>query len=168
MKKGTKIIKKPIEVFHSFYFTHNVVALWKEYCECNDVEFDEKSVDWDYICNMRDFEWEDIMYNLIDQFGGNEVILSGFLGLWNGRPQIANYHFAHIEQAIHKCLQSGDEWSVSYDNWGIYLAVYHHDGVNNFTISPIKENTNLSEELIEGFNPYKHRRLVRRINNLWE
>jgi hypothetical protein len=168
MKKGTKIIKKPIDVFNSFYFTHNAVALWKEYCVDNDVEFNEDSIDWDYICDMRDFEWEDVMYNLIDQFAENEVILSGFLGLWNGRPQIANYHFAQIEKAIHKCLSSGDEWQITYDNWGIYIDVFHHDGTNSFTISPIKQNTNLSAEMIERFNPKKHKRLIRRIDTLWE
>ena len=168
MKKGTKIVKKPIDVFNSFYFTHNAVALWKEYCENNDVEFNENSIDWDYICDMRDMEWENVMYNLIGQFAENEVILSGFLGLWNGRPQIANYHFTQIKKAIFKCLQSGDEFQVSYDNWGIYIDVFHHDGTNNFTISPIKQNINLSAEMIEKFNPYKHKRLIRRIDNLWE
>ena len=168
MKKGTKLIKKPIEVFNSFDYIHNAEEIWKEYCADNDVEFSENSIDWNHIYDMRDFEWEDVMYNLINQFAKNEVILSGFLGLWNGRPQIANYHFAHIEKAIYKCLQSGDDWSVSYDNWGIYIDVFHHDGVNNFTISPIKQDVNLSEEMIERFNPYKHKRLIRRIDNLWE
>lgn len=168
MKKGTKIIKKPIEVFHSFYFSHNAVALWKEHCEDNDIEFDENSIDWNYICDMRDFEWEDVMYNLIEQFAYNEVILSGFLGLWNGRPQIANYHFGQIEKAIHKCLSSGDEWQVSFDNWGIYIDVFHHDGVNTFTISPIKKNISLSEEMIVKFNPYKHKRFIERFNTIWE
>ena len=168
MKKGTKLIKKPIEVFNSFDYIHNAEEIWKEYCADNDVEFSENSIDWNHIYDMRDFEWEDAMYNLIDQFAQNEVILSGFLGLWNGRPQIANYHFSHIEKAIHKCLSSGDEWQVSYDNWGIYIDVFHHDGTNTFTISPIKQNINLSAEMIEKFNPYKHKRLIRRIDNLWE
>ena len=168
MKKGTKIIKKPIDVFNSFYFTHNAVALWKEYCEDNDIEFCESSIDWNYICNMRDNEWECELTAIMDKFPHNEVILSGFLGLWNGRPQIANYHFGQIEKAIYKCLLSGDDWQVSFDNWGIYIDVFHHDGVNTFTISPIKQNINLSEEMIEKFNPYKHRRLIRRIDNLWE
>jgi hypothetical protein len=168
MKKGTKIIKNPIELFNSFDYLHNSKEMWKEYCENNDVEFNENSIDWDYIYDIRDMEWEYVMYNLIGQFAENEIILSGFLGLWNGRPQIANYHFAQIEKAIHKCLSSGDEWSVSFDNWGIYIDVYHHDGTNCFTISPIKRNVCLSEEMIERFNPSKHKRLIARFDNLWK
>lgn len=168
MKKGTKLIKKPIEVFNSFDYIYNAEEMWKEYCEDNGIEYCESSIDWDYIYDIRDLEWESELCNLMDKFLHNEVILSGFLGLWNGRPQIANYHFAQIEKAIHKCLSSGDGWSVSFDNWGIYIDVYHHDGTNCFTISPIKKNVCLSEEMIERFNPSKHKRLIARFDTIWE
>jgi hypothetical protein len=168
MKKGTKIIKKPIEVFNSFYYTEKADVIWKEFCFDNDIEYCEDTIDWNYICEIRDIEWEDTLDTLMNRFIHNDVILSGFLGLWNGKPQIANYHFGQIEKAIYKCISSGDGWSVSYDNWGIYIDVYHHDGVNTFTISPIKKYTTLSEDMIERFNPYKHKRLIQRFESLWD
>lgn len=168
MKKGTKIIKKPIDVFNSFYFTHNAVALWKEYCADNDVEFSENSIDWDYVRDVMDMEMEDVVYQISQKFWLCDFVVSGYLGLWNGRPRINNRIFGSFKKALDACLSSADDVVISYDNWGFYIDVFHHDGTNTFTISPIKPNISLSAEMIEKFNPYKHKRLIRRIDNLWE
>ena len=168
MKKGTKIIKSPVEVFDSMSYIYNSDEIWKEYCADNDMEFDEHSIDWDYIYDVRDLDWEGELDNLMYKFKHNGVILSGYLGLWNGRPRIANYYFSDIKEAIDKCLSSGDYWRVTYDNWGIHICVSHHDGTNCFTISPIKRYLVLSDYLIENFDPSKHKRYIQRINCLWE
>ena len=167
MKKGTKIIKRPIELFDSLYYIQHAEEIWEEYCNDNDIN-NETPIEWSYISDIADDEWDNTLMELIDKFAENSVILSGYLGLWYGRPQIANYHFHTIESAINKCLSDGDSWIVSYDNWGIYIDVCHHDGVNCFTISPIKKYTQLSENMIERFNPHKHKRLIARFNNIWE
>jgi hypothetical protein len=167
MKKGTKIIKTEVEVYNSMSYIYDSDEIWKDYCRDNDVD-EDTPIDWDYIYDMRDWEWEDTLDTLISKFRDNSVILSGHLGLWNGRPQIANYYFYDIKEAIDKCLSSGDYWKVTYDNWGIHILVTHHDGTNCFTISPIKRYTDLSDYIVENFNPTKHKRFIQRINCLWE
>jgi hypothetical protein len=165
MKKGTKIIKTPIEVFDTRNYGFEY---WKEYCEDEGIEYDERNIDWDYISNIMRDDYEIVLEEISHKFGFTDFIVSGYLGLWNGRPRINNRIFGSFRKALDACLSSADDVVISYDNWGIYVKAMHHDGTNCFTISPIKAKYSLSEEVVDRFNPTTHKRYIQRINCLWE
>ena len=117
---------------------------------------------------FMDMDMEDVAYQISQKFWLCDFVVSGYLGLWNGRPRINNTLFGSFRKALDACLSSADDVVISYDNWGIYVKAMHHDGTNCFTISPIKANYTLSEEVVDRFDPTTHKRYIQRINDLWE
>lgn len=165
MKKGTKIIKTPIEVFDTRNYGYEY---WAEYCEQEGIEYNESNVDWDFISDVMHDDYEVLLDEISHKFGFADFVVSGYLGLWNGRPRIQNKIFGSFSSAMRACLSCADDYVISYNNWGIQVRAMHHDGTNCFTISPIKRYTDLSDYMIENFNPIKHKRFIQRINCLWE
>lgn len=86
------------------------------------------------------YGWEDlfgkdgniVFSNLADQ----EVVITGTLGLWNGRHKINLVKVANIIEAVNKCcnrdIEEIDMYEDSYGNF--ILDAYHHDGCNHFVI----------------------------------
>lgn len=70
--------------------------------------------------------------NLADQ----EVVITGTLGLWDGRHKIKPVKVANIIEAVNKCcnqdIEVVDMYEDSYGNF--ILDAYHHDGCNHFVI----------------------------------
>lgn len=165
MKKGTKIIKNAVELIDTTYYG---CQFWEDHCADEGIEYDIHTIDWDYVRDVQDMDMEDVVYQISQKFGFCDFVVSGYLGLWNGRPRINNRIFGSFKKALDACLASADDVVISYDNWGIYVKAMHHDGTNCFTISPIKAKYCLSEEVVDRFNPTTHKRYIQRINCLWE
>lgn len=164
MKKGTHIMKDAVELFNTHDYSF---SFWEEHCKEEGIEYDEDKIDWDYISDCLSMDWDYIKEVLSNVYDGMEIIISGELGLWNGRPRIDNVLCDNIENALSKCLNKMDDFVVSYDNWGVYVRAMHHDGTNSFTLSPIKKGTYISEEVLDRFIPSKYKRLIHRINTIW-
>lgn len=165
MKKGTKIIKSAVELIDTRYYG---CQFWEDHCAEEGIEYDINTIDWDYVRDVMDMDMEDIAYQISQKFWLCDFVVSGYLGLWHGRPRINNCLFGSFRKALDACLSSADDVVISYDNWGIYVKAMHHDGTNCFTISPIKAKYNLSEEVVDRFDPTTHKRYIQRINDLWE
>lgn len=88
-------------------------------------------------------EWNDDYFD--DDFGkhGNasyceffkdkEFVVTGSLGLWNGRHEVNPKTFKSLNDAVFACLEDIDE--IYEDRYGnLCINAYHHDGCNRFVI----------------------------------
>lgn len=108
-----------------------------EFCDINGYTPDEDGSDgflnWvyeeialNYECdlqNIRNFK----NYNV-------PVKVTGTLGLWDGRHEIAPAVFDSVYDAIIECVYRADDAEVIWDDGEIIVNAYHHDGVNVFHI----------------------------------
>ncbi len=89
------------------------------------VLFNSFEDDWD--------SWSELQesFDCIDQ----AVEVSGTLGLWDGKHELAPMHFECLTEAIDQCIGSDTEDIIfKYDDEYYYLDCYHHDGINHFII----------------------------------
>ena len=111
---------------------------YKEFCEVNNIEYDENN-DEDFYRWASDEAWqelEDFMTNLRhSNLYGRAVMVEGSLGLWWGHPDIEQKYFDNPVDAIHACIDGA--WDVIIKKCGHRLEVVslHHDGRNYFTIT---------------------------------
>ena len=61
-------------------------------------------------------------------------MITGSLGLWNGRPTIAPVLCNNLVEAIEKCFGSCDDLEVNLENGHLEVLAKHHDGTNCFEI----------------------------------
>lgn len=106
-----------------------------EYCEGNDVEPSiENSNDyWEYVTDMQIMYWND----MCDQLPEIPVIVTGTLGLWNGRHTIIPEKFDTILEAVKKCTGNADEIKIVMENGVLIVHSEHHDGVNVYYIQKL-------------------------------
>jgi len=107
--------------------------------QCNEFwdavkEFDNKASD--YVC-PHDIEGDLIGYLIV-----------GELGLWTGRHDIYPVFVYSLEEALHKCWGSCDDFRVDITDGVITCYAFHHDGTNEFTIYGVNKKS-LSETQLE-------------------
>lgn len=61
-------------------------------------------------------------------------VVTGSLGLWNGRRGGICTTFDNLYDALAKCSTDALEIVVSVEDGAIHFDTYHHDGVNHFEI----------------------------------
>jgi len=59
-------------------------------------------------------------------------LITGTLGLWDGRHTICPVIEPSLDKAIRRC--SEDDTKVEYDRGAVYVSASHHDGTNVFVI----------------------------------
>lgn len=114
-----------------------------EFCEMNrmtpgqkdSVEFYEwvdEEVSINYESDMENIKFCDA-YNV-------PVVLTGTLGLWDGRHEILPIRFDSVHDAIVRCFsQSIQDIEVIWEDGTIKVYAYHHDGTNVFEINAESE-----------------------------
>lgn len=93
-------------------------------------------------------EWEEeedyfdptyLIDDICDEFGDGPVVITGTLGLWDGKHNIRPVECEDIRSAIMKCIGSDgqlmDEDDLTFDGIDVHVKSHHHDGTNEFTIS---------------------------------
>ena len=163
-----------------------------EYNEQHDVAWDNNIKDNpDYEWGAEEF-WEDIKafdknvvstYNRAAKGQIAGVLITGTLGLWNGKPDIYPVFCYSLEKALQKCWGKCDEFRVDIQNGVITAYAHHHDGTNVFTIYGVGTSTMTpaqEDELYEAGNGQplyretyerlfsKTKRHIRKINFLKE
>jgi len=107
-----------------------------EWCEDMDEEVypDNSDQYWNWVYDCRETDWEDLWYSLKSSELNKETILvTGQLGLWNGRPTIVPQVFNGICEAIQKCLNDMDYYRIFLQKDGsLEVQGIHHDGTNIF------------------------------------
>ena len=111
-------------------------------CEENGNEvYEEDSREyWHWVSDMTQMDLEDALSNIeYSPDAKCPCIVTGTLGLWNGRPTIHPTRCESLRKAVEKCMRSGDDAKVTYDNGVIKVEVYHHDGTNYFEIRKLSK-----------------------------
>ena len=117
-----------------------------EYCELNEItpepEGSDDYYEWEAEENQRFVEdfFENLRYVKFD----TPVIITGSLGLWNGRKEIYPLVVESTEKpslynAVQKCINGMDDFKVELSEGEIVVHGYHHDGTNIFTISKLSK-----------------------------
>lgn len=121
-------------------------ADYVDFCEANEITpAPEDSNDY--------YEWEsDETQRLAEDFFENlryvkfdtPVIITGSLGLWNGRKEIypmvvESTDKPSLYNAVMKCVNGMDDFKVELSEGEIVVHGYHHDGTNIFTISKLSK-----------------------------
>lgn len=160
-----------------------------EYCELDGCEAGtEDSMDYyNWVSDMIDFDINDTFADFnIKQDANTTVIITGTLGLWNGRPDIEpvfvesdriynystgkNTYNSALTLAIKKCMDGMNDIDCYLDDETGYIEVigHHHDGSNHFYIWKLSEfgkNTKANSEdddyvvTKEWFEPFKEEEL---------
>ena len=134
-----------------------------EFCEINEITPEpENSNDyWDWIGEETNRYIEDFFENLRYVKYDKPVIITGTLGLWNGRKEIypmammsedyyqtkdGKWRYKHpsIERAVRKCINGMDDFKVELSEGEIVVHGYHHDGTNILTIHSVSKKGEIS------------------------
>jgi hypothetical protein len=134
---------KVITIFDS-QRTINMEEL-KEYCSDYEIKTPKENSEayWELINRIREDEWEyfeeDVKHNF--EISDEYFILTGSLGLWDGRHEIAAHIFSNLWNAIMRCNgRDINDLKVTLDSNGIInVYAYHHDGCNCFEIHALSK-----------------------------
>lgn len=117
-------------------YTYEDYKEWCEECEVGaDVEGGEDYWRWIEENKARDFD--DFMAEIRTISG--PVVVTGSLGLWWGRPEIAPTKFNSLNNAISQCIEGAEAIEVILENGVLTVKGAHHDGTNIFEIRPLTE-----------------------------
>jgi len=88
--------------------------------------YEETVNDWDCFCDNMEY----------GPFKDCKCMITGNLGLWNGRPTIIPVLCDNPLEAIKKCINERgiDDWEVKTEDGHIEVLAHHHDGTNCFEI----------------------------------
>lgn len=133
----------------TLYDNHNInytewFEAFKEYCMDNDIDhtqYDEDSerfINWLY--DSLSMDWDDLITNIkYDKNNNVDCVVTGSLGLWDGRHDIDAKHFPTLDKAINACV-SGCDCIIIAENEGVIdIKGIHHDGTNNFEIHKLND-----------------------------
>lgn len=107
-----------------------------EFCEVNRIEPKEEEFP-EWVEEMVRENWDEDMSNIRDFAGFNvPVVITGTLGLWDGKHTIVPVYMNSVYEAINRCIgRSIEAVEVSEMDGAIIVHAFHHDGTNCFTIS---------------------------------
>ena len=110
-----------------------------EYCEMNRLTPGEKEsvAFYEWVAEEVSINYESDMENIKYFEPYNvPVILTGTLGLYDGRPEITPRRFDSVHDAIERCFSSSiSDIEVIWEDGTITVYAYHHDGTNIFEIN---------------------------------
>lgn len=103
--------------------------------------------------------WNDYFY---DDFGLNcsnltcskiadyPAIITGTLGLWDGKKEIVPVTCDSVARAIYRCINNDYQVIYEDENGDLFVEDYHHDGVNVFKISLLIDGEQVPVRYLEN------------------
>lgn len=153
-RRGFEPIKNGITILNTFVEEENYredFKAWAEdegYTVKDDTAYDE---DGDEVETLYDYAVRQISYDTEDFWNGlhtvkdssyiDYYVVTGSLGLWNGRHSIYPKTFDNLYDALSACATDAYDIVVKYNNNVIEFECHHHDGVNCFEIRNISYET---------------------------
>lgn len=67
------------------------------------------------------------------------VVITGSVQTCGGVRQIEPDLQHDLEDAVRKCIRSGEDYSVQFGNGAIHVQAMNHDGTNHFVIRPLNK-----------------------------
>ena len=109
---------------------------YKEWCEEMEEEIHPEHSEkyWDQCRRIFENDWDDFKCNMKYSKWNVPCMITGSLGLWNGRPNIAPVYCKTLIDAIAKCSDRCDDAEVNLKDGYIEVLGKHHDGTNCFEI----------------------------------
>ena len=99
---------------------------------CEDEDF------YEWVNDGIDEDFRDLKENIKYSGYNTECYITGSVGLWCGRREIAKTYCDTVIDAIEKCIKGQDDFEIYIDGNAIYVNSYNHDsqyhGGNNFKI----------------------------------
>ena len=128
-------------------YTTNVEAeleYFKDYCEANEIEFpadaENSNEFYEWQSESLSIAWNDLINEIENDKDSNVIcVVTGTLGLWNGRHGIEPKVFPSLKDAINECVSNMDYVIVTEDEGEILVKAIHHDGNNNFIIHKLNK-----------------------------
>lgn len=112
-----------------------------DFCEDNDIEPGDENSDefWEWCREEANINYE---YDLEEIRRCKQydvpVLVTGHLGLWDGKPEIAPVVFPNVYDAIVEMFARDiDDIEAKFVDGEIRVYAYHHDGCNCFTINAL-------------------------------
>ena len=126
-------------------FDSTEILPYEEYlddCESNNREPQgENSKDyWDFVHEMQDLNVEEGMREISEKDFDVPVVITGYLGLWNGRPEIQPVMVENVKKAVVKCWGKCDDCELKFNTDHFEVRAMHHDGTNCFEIHKLSKN----------------------------
>ena len=114
-----------------------------EYCkDCLECEPSGENSEgyWNYVSHMNEMEYDSMRENMTySEQCQCPVIITGELGLWNGKHEIYPMHCNTLYDAILRCSRNADSVKVEYQDGAVRVYSYHHDGCNVFMIHKLSK-----------------------------
>ena len=100
--------------------------------ECGNFAYDElpeKEDDafWEWASEQQQFEFDDLRENIKYSKYNTECYITGSVGLWYGRREIAKTPCDTLLDAIEKCIREQDDFEIYADGNAVYVNSYNHD-----------------------------------------
>ena len=148
-RKGT-LIKREITLIDTYNVDYDdYVEDFKEFCEINNYTIygeGEDMVGYFMGGKITLCEWvSDLIHEDAKEFWGglrrvkngsyiDYYVVTGSLGLWNGRRGGICETFNYLYDALNKCSEDAYDIIAKCDGKKIEFENHHHDGTNRFTI----------------------------------
>lgn len=104
----------------------------------NPVPEKEDSDFWEWRSEMHQMDFDDFMSNVKYCEYNTRCYVTGSVGFWYGRRELARNDFDTLIEAIHKCINDQDDFDIFTDGNAVYVDSYNHDsrfhGGNHFKI----------------------------------
>ena len=132
-----------------------------DFCEVNGIEPQGEDSDafYEWCEEESQVNFECDMENIKDCKQYNvPVVVTGSLGLWDGRHEIVPTRMDSVYDAIQKCISNDICYvDVEYNDGEIKVSAAHHDGTNHFTINALSKKG--IEKVGDDYKPHDVKRL---------
>lgn len=112
----------------------------------NSRDNDSAFIEWVY-GEYLNSEWIDLLDNIkhYSKYGNTPCVITGSLGLWNGRHNIYATKCDDLVSAINKCVGNAQNVVIRLNNGCIEVNAMHHDGTNCFEIHILNKLGEITE-----------------------
>lgn len=113
-----------------------------DFCECNEITPQNEDSN-----EFLDFQSKQIENDVDDFFANLKYnkelptawVVTGTLGLWNGRPEVNVILFKELDDVIRECLKDCDYFRVVKKGNLLDICSSHHDGTNYFEVRGLSD-----------------------------
>lgn len=109
----------------------------EDFCNINDMKAPEEGSHecYELESRLKAYDWEDFVDNLKYTLKNEDFLVTGTLGLWNGRHDIYAQVKNGLYDAVMYCIgDSTLDVDVQFNDGVIEVNCHHHDGTNCFEI----------------------------------
>ena len=134
MKKQAVITIKETTLYNDYDVNSDRIREdYLDFCENNETTPEEETP-WDYISEILQMEWDDMISDIEDSKYNDECVVIGKVGFWFGNRDIEPQREIYLTDAIKKCINNCDFAIIKIVDGHIEVKGIHHDGTNDFEI----------------------------------